>query len=216
MAHRHWPLFDLRVRTPRVELRYPDDEIATALAELAAQGVHDPASMPFSMPWTDVPSPQLERNCLQFFWRGRAEWAVESWSLPLAVFVDGEVVGVQDMIAKNFLIRRSFETGSWLGRAHQGRGIGKEMRAAMLHLAFVGLGAEWAHTSAWHDNAASLGVTRALGYEPNGEVVDVRRNRTGETMLGFRMARGRWETTRRDDIVIEHLEPCLPLFGLCE
>ena len=214
MAHRHWPLFDLKVRTPRLELRYPDDETAAALADRAATGVHDPGTMPFAMPWTDVKPPELQRNTMQYFWRSRANWTADDWDLPMAVFVDGEPLGVQGMMAKRFNLRRSFETGSWLAQSVQGRGIGKEMRAAMLHLGFAGLGAEWAHTAAWHDNHASLGVTQALGYAPNGETVDVRRNETGETMLGFRMSRADWEARRRDDIVIENLEPCLPLFGV--
>ena len=211
---KHWPLFELRVLTPRLELRYPDDETAAALADRAASGVHDPDTMPFAMPWTDVKPPELQRNSMQYIWRTRAEWTADAWDLPMAVVVDGEAVGVQGMTAKRFKLRRSFETGSWLAQSVQGQGIGKEMRAAMLHLGFAGLGADWAHTGAWHDNHASLGVTRALGYTPNGETVDVRRNETGETMLGFRMSRADWEARRRDDIVIENLEPCLPLFGV--
>jgi RimJ/RimL family protein N-acetyltransferase len=215
MAHPYWPLFDLVVRTPTLELRYVDDDIATALAALAAKGVHDPAVMPFSFPWTDVPSPQLERNSLQWFWRTRAELQPDAWSLPMGVVVDGEVVGVQDLMTRNrFAIRRTFESGSWLGQAHHGQGIGKEMRAAILHLGFEGLGAEWAHTGAWEDNAASLGVTRSLGYEPNGQTVDTRRGESAAAMLYFRMSRAMWLERRRDDIVIENLEACLPLLGL--
>ena len=213
---KHWPLFELRVRTPQLELRYPDDETAAALADRAAHGVHDPDTMPFAMPWTDVKPPELQRNSMQYVWRTRADWTADAWDLPMAVWVEGEPVGVQGMMAKHFKLRRSFETGSWLARSVQGRGIGKEMRAAMLHLGFAGLGADWAHTAAWHDNEPSLGVTRALGYTPNGETVDVRRNETGETMLAFRMSRADWQARQRDDIVIENLEPCLPLFGLAE
>lgn len=213
MAHSHWPLFDLRVRTPRLELRYPDDELVVTLADLAAAGIHDPSTMPFAMPWTDVKPPQLQRNTLQYFWRTRAEVSPEKWDLPLAVLEAGAVVGVQGIHTKQFPIRRSFETGSWLGLAHQGRGIGKEMRTAALHLAFAGLGAEWAHTSAWDDNHASQAVTRALGYEPNGRVVDVRRDEAA-TMLSYRMSRSLWEKRRRDDIEIDGLDDCLPLLGL--
>ena len=54
-AVEHWPLFGLTVRTPRVELRYPDD---AAVAEIASRsgtdGIHDPAFMPFGFEWTDV------------------------------------------------------------------------------------------------------------------------------------------------------------------
>ncbi|EQD45135.1 GCN5-related N-acetyltransferase, partial [mine drainage metagenome] len=70
-----------------------------------------------------------------------------------------------------------FSTGSWLGREHQGRGFGKEMRAAILHLGFATLGAEEALTSAFSDNPASIRVTRGLGYEENGTWRAARRGR---------------------------------------
>lgn len=47
MAH-SWPLFDLQVVTPQIVLRYVSDELGAALATLAAKGIHDPATMPFS------------------------------------------------------------------------------------------------------------------------------------------------------------------------
>src|SRR3954467_3443123 len=168
MRTRHWPLFDLVVRTPRIELRYPDDDLALAVAELAIAGVHDPSSMPFTLPWTDAPSGEQERNSLQHYWLARATWRPENWGCPMVILLDGEPVGVQGLQAEDFALKRTFSTGSWLGRAFQGQGIGKEMREAILHLGFAGLGAERATTSAFHDNHSSLGVTRAVGYEPNG------------------------------------------------
>src|SRR5437588_682625 len=71
----HWPLFALRVRTPRLELRYPDDDDVVALAELGARGVHEPDFMPFTTAWTDAPSPEQERNTLQHYWLQPAQWA---------------------------------------------------------------------------------------------------------------------------------------------
>jgi RimJ/RimL family protein N-acetyltransferase len=87
------------------------------------------------------------------------------------------------------------------------------MRAAMLHFAFAGLGAEVARSSAFFDNAPSIAVSRALGYEGDG--IDVL-NRGGEpvTSVRFRLGREAWEKTRREDITIEGLDPCLALFGL--
>ena len=131
----------------------------------------------------------------------------------MAVVVNGAVVGMQDISAKHFAATKTFMTGSWLTQRLQGQGIGKEMRAAILHLGFEGLGAERACTSAYHDNEPSLGVTRALGYEPNGESVEMRRDKA-DTQLHFVMTRAQWLTRRRDDIEIEGLEPCLDLFGL--
>jgi predicted RNase H-like nuclease/RimJ/RimL family protein N-acetyltransferase len=216
VSHPYWPLFDLRVRTPRIELRPPTDDDLVALVELVAHGVHPPEMMPFSTPWTDVPSPDLERRALQWNWRQRAEWTRASWALGFAVVELGpepRVVGVQDLFAKDFLAKRVCESGSWLGLRHQGRGLGKEMRAAVLHFAFAGLGATWAETSAWEDNVSSLGVTERLGYEPNGVEMDLRRGE-GQVLRRFRMTRDAWEPQRRRDVTIHGLERCLDLFGL--
>ena len=92
MPHPHWPLFDLVVRTPRITVRYLDDALGDQLAALAAQGVHDPEFMPFALPWTDVPSPELERNALRWYWRSRAETGPDSWNLQFAVFEGDELV----------------------------------------------------------------------------------------------------------------------------
>ena len=152
MAHPYWPLFDLSVRTPRLELRYPDDDLVCRLVALAEQGIHDPGWMPFGIAWTDQESPARERESMKHYWASRANHTPEKWDMPLAVLVDGEPVGVQACHADNFAKLRQAETGSWLGLAHQGKGIGKEMRAAVLHFLFEGLGAQRCLSGAWHDN----------------------------------------------------------------
>lgn len=211
MAHPPWPLFDLRVRTPRVELRPGTDEDLVALAHLAAEGVHDSSVMPFETPWTR--GPNVERSLLQWHWRQRAEWSPDAWRLGFVVTSGGQVVGAQDLVARHFAVTRAVRSGSWLGRRHQGRGLGKETRSAVLHFAFAGLGAEVAASAAFEDNAASIGVSRALGYEDDGfEVLD--RGGVAVRSLRFRLAREVWEKSRRDDVTIEGLEPCLALFGL--
>lgn len=202
---RIWPLFDLQVVTPRLVLRYIDDELGVQLATLAAKGIHDPATMPFSEPWTDVPSPQLERNSLQFYWRNRAEATAQRWNLDLAVLVDDSVVGMCSVHAEDFPHNRSLTTGSWIGLAHQGQGIGKEVRQGALHLIFAGFDADLAITRAWHDNAASLGVARSLPYIETGSTTEDRRDRP-DIMVGFAMTPGRWATIRRDDIRLVGIE----------
>ncbi len=194
-----WPLMALEVVTPRLTLRYITDDLAVELAMLAAEGVHDPAAMPFSTPWTDVPSPELERSSLSFFWRNRAETTVDHWDLNLAVIDEGIAVGVCSIEGDAFPTRRSVETGSWIGRCYQHRGLGREMRQAALHLVFVGLDADQATTRAWHDNVPSLTITRALGYTETGSSLQQRRDQP-DTMLDFTIRRRQWETIRRDDI----------------
>lgn len=210
-----WPLFRLRVRTPRVELRYPSDEDVADVAALAVKGIHPPDEMPFPLAWTDVPSPQQERNTMQHYWRMRASTTPAEWGLPFAVVADGVIVGVQVLHASDFAVTRAVKSGSWLGQAYQGRGIGREMRIAVLHLAFAGLGAEVAFSGAMVGNEASMRVSRRLGYEDDGfKVVSVRGRAQRE--IRFRLERARWEASepgQRDDIVIEGLAPCLPLLG---
>lgn len=213
MLSDHWPLFDLRIRTPRLELRYPSDADCGLLADLTRETVHDKGFMPFTTPWTRAPSPIREQNALRHWWRLRANLSVEDWTLPFIVLDDDEPVGAQDLTGTSFSVTRSVSTGSWLVQRRQGQGIGKEMRAAVLHLAFAGLGATEAHTSAFEDNPASLGVTRSLGYADNGSQIDDREGRPVRH-LRFVLRRSDWEQRRRPDIAIENLEPCLSLLGV--
>ncbi len=207
-----WPLFDLRLRTPRLVLRLPTDEDLLALLEVARAGVHDADVMPFGVAWTDLPSPEFERSFLRFFWAARATWTTTSWRLPLAVLRDGRPIGVQEAWGIDFPTRRTVLTGSWLGRRYQRQGVGTEMRAAILFLAFEGLGALRAESGSLDGNEASAAVSRKLGYEPNGETLVAPRG-VPVVEHRFRLLRERW---LRDlyPVEIDGLAPCLPLFGL--
>ena len=213
MRTEHWPLFGLRLITPRLELRVPDLTELTQLADVAAAGVHDPASQPFAVPWTDGTPAEVARGTLQFHWRMLGQWAPDNWSLHFVTVCDGQVIGTQSIDARQFATLREVGTGSWLGRAHHGKGFGTEMRAAVLELAFTGLGAQWATSEAFADNAASYGVSRKLGYTDDGVARHVVR---GEAVVGRRLRLDRvgWAAARTVDVRIEGLAPCLPMFGL--
>jgi RimJ/RimL family protein N-acetyltransferase len=163
-----WPLFRLRLLTPRLELRIVRDEDLGALADAALAGVHDPAVMPFGNAWTDAPDCDLVRGMARWHWGQRSQVSVEDWNLNFAVLRDGVPIGVQDVRAEHFALRRTVSSGSWMTRAQQGQGLGTEMRAAMLLFVFDHLGAEVAESSAAEWNTASLGVSRRLGYRDNG------------------------------------------------
>jgi RimJ/RimL family protein N-acetyltransferase len=141
----------------------------------------------------------------------RANWSPDKWTFTAAAFVDGQPVGMQDMEAEHFGAVRSVETGSWLGRAHQGQGLGREMREAILHLAFAGLAAEEALSGAFDDNVASLATSRAVGYQENGEARGRRRDGSARTVR-FRIGRDDWERRRRSDIELVGLDGCLDMF----
>lgn len=211
MGNPYWPLFDLRIMTSRVEIRMPDDDVLSDLARLASRGIHDPATMPFLHPWTDEPSPALERSLMQWGWRHRAEWTPNRWTFNGAVFVDGEVVGVQSLMADDFAVERTVKTGSWLGRCHQGRGIGKEMRAAILSFAFDTLGAREALSGGFADNATSLNVSRSLGYEENGRRTILRRGLASE-MIDLRMDVAAWRRSERCETKVLGFDGCREFF----
>lgn len=212
----HWPLFGLAVRTPRLELRYPDDADLVALSLVATDIVEPGGFQPFGTPWHEGSDKIVRQRVLQHNWQRRADLTPEDWHLNLVTVVEDEVVGVQGIFCVGpFRVSRTVSSGSWLSRARQGGGIGTEMRAAILHLAFAGLGAERAETGAMEGNESSLGVTRKLGYQPNGDRVHVDGDERRRE-LRFAMDRAHWESRRRDDIEIVGLEPCLPLFGLSE
>jgi RimJ/RimL family protein N-acetyltransferase/ribosomal protein S18 acetylase RimI-like enzyme len=155
------PLTRLRVRTPRLELRLATDAELDALARVALAGIHPPDEMPFELAWTDG----LTRESFVDYHHSRLKAAApEEWHVPLVVFHDGRPIGVQELHAEHFARTKRVGTGSWLGAPYQGRGLGTEMRAAVLTLAFDGLGAKVALSGAIAGNARSLGVSHKLGY----------------------------------------------------
>lgn len=86
------------------------------------------------------------------------------------------------------------------------------MRAAVLALAFGPLHAEAAIASAVVGNASSLGVSRSLGYHDTHRSV---LEHSGETLQHVRLDRATWDASGRSrHVVIEGMDPALPLFGL--
>lgn len=163
-----WPLFGLTLATPRLQLRPIQDHEISAAVAAARTGIHEPGRNPFSTPWTELPAEELGPNMARWYWRCRAECTPESWTLLLGIWHNREFIGCQDVGAKDFATLKTVSTGSWLKQSAQGRGLGREMRAAVALYAFDWLGAEVAESEAADWNAASLGVSRSLGYELNG------------------------------------------------
>ncbi len=149
------PLTRLRLRTPRLELRLPTRAEARRLFAVAEAGIHDPGVMPFEVPWTD----DLDET--DFVGYSTASTAD---SIRFAAFLDGAPIGVQGLDIHPEWVT----TGSWLGAAYQGRGLGTEMRAAVLTYAFEQRDATVARSGAIQGNQQSLGVSRKLGYEVVG------------------------------------------------
>jgi RimJ/RimL family protein N-acetyltransferase len=206
-----WPLFDLRIRCRDVELRVVrESDLPLLAAILPDDWEQDPQAEMF---------PQLSlrenrsRLCYQGYWRSTGTWSPMSWSLDCAVQLNGSVVGVQSLEAERFPVLRTVDTGSWLVTEARGKGIGVAMRLAVLGLAFDHLGALAALTSARHDNSASLGVSRRIGYLPNG----VSLNDSGQGLIELthmRMTSADWHDSGQGrEVTVTGLEACLPWFG---
>lgn len=164
------PLLALRITAGPVELRGITDDLLGPMADLAIAGIHDPDFMPFTMPWSLASPEDLPRNFVQFHWGRRAAFSYERWAAEFAVFWEGELAGCQGIVTQDFLITRTGETGSWLGRRFQGRGIGTAMRQVICAFAFDHLDAECVTSGAFTDNPASLAVSKKVGYTENGKV----------------------------------------------
>ena len=208
-----WPLYDLRVRTGDLELRYPTEAELPVFADIIEAGLHPKGEMPFGMAFTDAPTPERNVSSYQWWMGSRGRWSVDSWVLTLGVWEAGRAVGFQDVRADQFPVFRTVHTGSWLGLPYQGRGIGKRMRQAVLGLAFDHLGARVAETSAFLDNHASNKVSLGVGYEPNG-FGELAPHGTPRPTQNFRMTVDGWRSRARPEITVEGLDGCRAMFGL--
>ena len=208
----YWPLSGLRLQTPDLELRWPSLADLDALASLAAEGVHDPGVQPFTVPWTDAPAARAgaQHDAVPLVPLGLlAAHGLDAGSRRAG----GHLVGCKALGGLDFAVRREVSTGSWVGRHYQGRGIGTRMRAAVLHLAFEGLGAQSATSGAYQDNRASLAVSYKLGYADDGIERHTVRGQLA-VLRRLRLNRAAWQAHRPVPVQIEGLAPCLPGFGL--
>ncbi len=206
-------LYRLRLRTERLELRLPNETELQELAALAEKGVHPPDEMPFRVAWTDgIGTPEFRDNFIAFHLDARRNWTPERWNLVLGVWADGEPVGTQSVDAVDFAARRTAETGSWLGQRFQGRGIGTEMREAILTLLFDGLGGEVATSGYIAGNERSRHVSDKLGYVVSGEGTVAPRG-TPVREIQLALDRATWKSVERPRVELVDLSPCLPLFG---
>lgn len=209
-----YPPLQLEVRTPALRLRGATDELLEELVPIVRDGVVRGDELPFDDPMSHYEeSPTREWQWLRGVWRARSRVEPAFWRLPLVVEVDGALVGMQDLVAEDFPTFGAVTTFSWLAPDARGRGIGREMRSAVLHLAFAGFGAREASSDAFLDNDASNAISRSLGYQENGFTWATRRGQPFQ-LRRWALPRARWEATRRTDITLSGVDECLPVFGL--
>src|SRR5258708_18823883 len=109
------PLFALRLRTPRLELRLPRGDELLRFAHLARAGIHPPETMPFRVAWTDAAgAADFLDQFIAHHDEGRASWQPGRWGLNLGVWAEGEPAGSQTIEAEAFAEKRNVITSSLL------------------------------------------------------------------------------------------------------
>ncbi|GAA2593043.1 GNAT family protein [Streptomyces axinellae] len=209
MTSAYWPLADLRIRSGPLELRPPVPAEYEVLADAAAREPHAHPRIPFLEHTADTPL-RRGRRTLQWLWSDQGTWRPDQWSLTLAVFDQGQLVGVQNVRAAEFARTREVRTGVWVFQDRRGQGIGAHSRRALLHLIFDGLGARRAQYRAAASNQASLALARSLGYAE-----DLAPLTADDTVRHFSLTADCWRT--RTDPVSTHvtgLAPALFMFGI--
>jgi RimJ/RimL family protein N-acetyltransferase len=208
---RWWPVFGIRLLVDDLTL-CPFNE--SDLDELVAVLPDDVELNPDAIRYDIDPRQGRGAQLHQEYWRAMGTWTPDEWRLNFTVRRGGELLGAQELEGKSFPTLRTVDSASFLVPEARGQGVGKRMRRAVLTLAFGPLGAEYAISSAWPDNAASLGVSRSLGYTPNG-LQRERRGDGADDLVHLRLSRADWEASRQSSGVrIEGFEPCRPFFGL--
>jgi RimJ/RimL family protein N-acetyltransferase len=209
-----FPLLGLRIVAGPVELRAITDDLIGPLTDLALEGIHGADEMPFTVPWSIEGPKVLPLNAAKYYWGKRTEFSPATWSADMATFWEGNLVGAQGIFSSNFLVTKTAETGSWLGRGFQGRGIGTAMRQVICAFGFDALGAELMVSGAFADNEASRAVSRKVGYEDQGWS---RVERLGQpvTMNRFVLAPESFLRFEHDNVV-EGLAPFRRSIGLSD
>jgi len=215
-----WAVTGLRLRTGDLTLRPVVEADLDALGALLSPDVELDPSIP--QPFGLEPTGARSVVVRQEYWRRLGAWTPGGWILDLVVLRGTELLGTQTLEARDFAVLRTVETASWLTTDARGQGIGKAMRTAVLALAFDGLGADVAETEAWADNAASIGVSRALGYELNGTTRHIRVGGPGHPDPGaaargdmprLRLDANGWRSSARPAVEISGLDACRAWFG---
>jgi len=214
MSANLYPPLGLKVITPKLELHGATDDLLAQLLPIVRAGVVERQPYPFDDPMSLYEdNPVRERKWLQAIWRGRGNVRPDSWRLYFVIMLGGKAVGMQDLVGVNFDTCRTVTSFSWLAPSARQQGLGREMRAAILHLAFEGFGAAEATSEAFFDNVASNRVSEITGYQPNGTDWATRRGQPA-VLNRWRLGRDDWAPSRRNDIELIGVEECKPVLHI--
>ncbi len=132
------PLFDLSISTPDLTLRPMREADLGPISDLLPDDLElDPAATRYEI------SDELRSRGIithQGHWKAYGTWSPSVWQLGFVVTSGGQVAGFQELEGNDFILLRTVDTSSFLIEAARGSGVGKQMRRAVLALAFGPLG----------------------------------------------------------------------------
>ncbi len=202
-----YPPLNLKVITPKLELHGATDDLLAQLLPIVREGVVKGQPYPFDDPMSFTKTIRCVKGSGSKPSGVGAAMSPGSWRLYFVVMLNGQAMGMQDLIGVDFDTCRTVTSFSWLAPSARQQGLGREMRAAILHLAFEGFGAAEAASEAFFDNLASNRVSETLGYQPNGNNWATRRGEPA-VLNRWRLKRSDWELNRRSDIKLIGVDAC--------
>ena len=174
----------LRIRGPRLTLRYPEPADALDLFRLG----RDPAVTRF-FSWGPYEREDQARQWIATLPERRRDGV----AFEFVVALGDEVIGVTLLSELDARDRRGV-VGTWLGREHWGTGANRETKALVAHLAFETLGLERLGAYADVANHRSQRALDRIGFRREGVLRAFHRHR-GEPhdVAVFALLRADWE-----------------------
>ena len=209
----YWPVFGLRLATPRLTLTPLQDDDLVETFDVILAGIHHPDRMPFALAWTDAPRDELVANSLRFYWSTRASCTPQAWTVPFLVRAGGRVVGCAG--PRRYRLRRDQDRTNRVVARRGPSGPGLRHRDAFRRCAIRvrppqgGAGRK----RRVRRQPESLRVSAKLGYVDNGTVVVERR--PGERAVEQRLTLDPANFVRPGwDVQVRGLPTCRAFFGI--
>ncbi|AKE41279.1 Putative succinyl-CoA transferase Rv0802c [Corynebacterium kutscheri] len=170
-----FPPYGIQISAAELTMRPIRESDLEKLISTLEKPIYNDPNVDYAFPWYKLDRLSRARSVFEYQSKWKTESTAHDWRIPFLVLIQDEIIGSQEIQAKDFLNTKTIISGSYLFLAQQGKGYGKLMRQMILALAFDYFGAEYAYSEAAIANGASRGVSRALGYtETIGETVAMR------------------------------------------
>jgi hypothetical protein len=149
---------------------------------------------------------------VQQHWPRRGNWPADDWDLDLAVFEDGQIVGLQNLAARDYAIAGKASAFSWPGLRH--RAGASAPRCMPRSCTWPSPGSMRLKRPRQHSRQHPIrDRLQELGYELHGIERHAVRGRATTTRR-LRLSRVQWQKNQRIPVSITGLARCRPLAGL--